>query len=339
MRSMRTVAPMVSTLPEPKSFLGFAVATLLSAVPAAAQQPMGEISWSNPPEEPIPGLEHRSFESSALGERVGYNVLLPPEYEGGGDRYPVLYWLHGAGGHESSLAALEIAPRIRRMMEAGQAPQMVVVFPNGGPWTMYVDAADGSLPVETMIVHELLSEVEAEYRVRTDRRGRALEGMSMGGFGALRLGLEYHDLFASVVAYAPALLDLVEQTDGTMALEHPGSTYPPALRSIWDAIYHRMFGGSPAAWHQRSPWDLARRNAERVREDLAIRIVIGSEDGRDMGSSEGLVPATRLFHGLLLDLGIDHEFEIVEGVGHDPRPLYDQVGLQGLRFHASRGGW
>lgn len=339
MRFMQTVPSMVLTLVEWKRLLGLAVAAFLLAVPAAAQKSGGEISWNNPPEEPIPGVEHRSFESSALGETVGYSVLLPPGYEQGDDRYPVLYWLHGAGGHESSLAAFEIAPRIGRMMEVGQVPAMLVVIPNGGPRTMYVDAADGSLPVETMIVRELVSEVEAEYRVRSDRRGRALEGMSMGGFGALRLALKHPDLFASVVAYAPALLDLVKQTDGTVALEHPGSTYPPAIRSIWDAIYQRMFNGSPAAWHKRSPWDLARRNAERVREDLAIRIAIGSEDGRDMGSSEGLVPATRLFHELLHDLGIDHEFEIVEGVGHDPCALYDQVGLQGLRFHASSGGW
>lgn len=331
MRSTQTVRPMISMLLERKSFLGCALSALLVSVPTAAQQPPAEISWNNPPEELTHGVEHRSFESSALREEVGYNVLLPPGYAEGDDRYPVLYWLHGASGHESSLNVREIAPRIRQMMEAGRVPAMVVVFPNGGPWTMYVDAADGSLPVETMIVHELLFEVEAEFRVRRDREGRALEGMSMGGFGALRLGLEYPDVFASVVAYAPALLDLVEQEDGRLALEHPGSTYPPSLRSMWDAIYERMFQGSPAAWHKRSPWDLARRNAERVREALAIRLVVGSEDR--------LLPATRLFHELLEQLGIDHEFEIVEGVTHDPRPLYDQVGLEGLRFHASRSGW
>lgn len=347
MSAMNTLAPMGSVFLEPRAYLRLAFAILLFAVPANAQQPGGEVSWNNPPEEPIPGVTHRTFKSDVIGQTIGYSVLVPPGYDDGDDQYPVLYWLHGAGGNETR-EARRIGPRIRRMMEERRVAEMVVVFPNGGPWSMYVDAADGSQPVETMIVDELLPEVERRFRVRPDRQSRGLEGMSMGGFGVLRLALKYPDRFSSVVAYAPALLDLVQEPGGGTALVVPGTTTsarPLAIERRRENLFQRVFDGSVQAWSDRSPWELVRRNAARIRGRLGIRVVIGSEDGtepayrRAQGNPEGLVPAARLFHELLEEQDVDHQFEVVEGVGHDPGPLYDRVGLEGLRFHANHGGW
>ena len=89
-------------------FLGIA---LIGATPVLAQsrpttQPRREISWVNPKLPAGPGLSHHVLASKALGHDVGYVVWLPSGYEDKADqRYPVIYFLHGAGGNESADAA------------------------------------------------------------------------------------------------------------------------------------------------------------------------------------------------------------------------------------------
>jgi endo-1,4-beta-xylanase len=65
---------------------------------------------------------------------------------------------------------------------------------------MYVDWKDGSAPMETIIVKELVPHIDATYRTIATREGRLLDGYSMGGYGAARLGFKYHDLFLAVAS-------------------------------------------------------------------------------------------------------------------------------------------
>ena len=73
-----------------------------------------------------------------------------------------------------------------------------------------------------------------------------------------------------------------------------------------------------------------RRGAAKLREDLALRIVIGTADG--------LWNANQLFHELLLEQGWEHEFETVDGIAHDIRALYERLGSKGLAFHLDEDG-
>ena len=66
-------------------------------------------TWSNPPTESVSGVEHGTFQSAAVGQAVGYNILLPPAYASDLRKYPVVYFLHGLNGNENSATRL-IAP-------------------------------------------------------------------------------------------------------------------------------------------------------------------------------------------------------------------------------------
>src|SRR5687768_1314115 len=73
------------------------------AVASFGLQAEAKTSWNNPPKRADPSLRHATFRCSALGVPVGYNICLPPEYkEGGSNRFPVIYYLHGYEGSESS---------------------------------------------------------------------------------------------------------------------------------------------------------------------------------------------------------------------------------------------
>ena len=84
---------------------------------------------------------------------------------------------------------------------------MIAVFVNGlAGNTMYCDTPDGKYPVESVIMKDLIPHVDATYRTVASREGRAVEGFSMGGFGAAHFGFKYPEVFGVVSIEAPALL-------------------------------------------------------------------------------------------------------------------------------------
>ncbi len=228
-----------------------------------------------------------------------------------------------------------VAPLIIEAMESGSVPPMIVVFVNGGVASFYVDSPDGRIRAATAFIDELIPHVDATYPTVANRNGRAIEGMSMGGFGALAHGMKHPELFGSVVAYAPALLDVQETADGTLTLARAGGTHGggnrPPPTAVRTQIFERMFGGRREAFEAGRPWAMVRSDAARLREDLPLRIVIGTADG--------LWNANQLFHELLLEHRYEHELAVVDGVAHNIRALYEAVGVEGLEFHAGNLGW
>jgi S-formylglutathione hydrolase FrmB len=317
----------------------FALTVLAGATSlCAARHIEGQVapsSWSNVPAQATAGVTHRTFRSAALGTDVGYSVLLPPDYARESRRYPVLYWLHGRGGDENSPVGV-VAPGTLSAMTNGTLPPFIIVFVNGGPATFYADSPDGGIPVETMLIDELIPHVDATYRTLPNQRGRAIEGMSMGGHGALTLAMKHSSLFGSVVAYAPALLDVKSGPDGALTLSR-AATFdgdpPETERSIELNLqtFHQMFGADPAIYSQHSPWSIVPRDASALRDVVTIRFVIGTADP--------LFASNELLHDLMLAHDYDHEYLVLQDIAHSLRPLYERVGLDGLRFHARVGSW
>src|SRR5262249_42120585 len=141
--------------------------------------------WNNPDGPKIPGLEHGVFYSPAMDTDVGYNVYLPPDYGASGKRYPVIYFLHGAGGNENSDAG-GFSALVQKQAEAKKIPPVICVFPNGG-MSGYADNPAAKVMGETLVVRELLPLIDGKYRTRVTRDSRAVGGFSMGGGGAIRL--------------------------------------------------------------------------------------------------------------------------------------------------------
>ncbi len=133
------------------------------------------------------------FESKLVGQTLPYNVVLPPDYDAQATRstrYPVLYLLHGlAGSHDDWVSS-----RAHLAQHAAQY-RIIIVTPEGHDgW--YTDSA--TVPnekFESYIMQELLPDVERRYRTITTRAGRAVAGLSMGGYGALKFGVKYPDRF------------------------------------------------------------------------------------------------------------------------------------------------
>ena len=138
-------------------------------------------------------VETVRFESKLVGATLPYNVVLPYDYHSSrATRYPVLYLLHGLGGHHTDWTT--------RTNVADYAAQyrLIIVTPEGNDgW--YTDSA--GVPTdkyETYFLNELIPDVEARYRTIQSRYGRAIAGLSMGGYGAFKFGLKYPGQFVFV---------------------------------------------------------------------------------------------------------------------------------------------
>lgn len=208
---------------------------------------------------------------------------------------------------------LSSRPLLQSTVGSGQLPPMLMVWANGGQNSKYMDAAVGSPMygvemVETTIIRELIPHIDATYRTLASRQGLAIQGVSIGGMGALRLAFKYPQMFSSVFGIAPALDD---NSSNVMINE-------PRLMAA-------MFNNDPKLFGQNTAASLATTNAPKIR-GLAIHVVIGSEDG--------LLASNQDLETKLTGLNIPHDpLEIIGGVGHDPR-IIASIGIQNLRFAA-----
>jgi putative tributyrin esterase len=136
-------------------------------------------------------VETVQFQSKLINATLPYNVILPPGYRTSATtRYPVLYLLHGWAGHYTDWLT-------RTNVADYAAPyRMIVVMPEGND-SWYVDGAAGlNDKYESYILKELMPDVDKRYRTIQSRYGRAIAGLSMGGYGAIKYGLKYPATFA-----------------------------------------------------------------------------------------------------------------------------------------------
>ncbi|MCW2786002.1 MAG: hypothetical protein JWP74_2519 [Marmoricola sp.] len=123
-------------------------------------------------------------------------VLLPPDYATSSRRYRVLYLLHGGtAGIDSFLANSDLVARTGAIPNS---KQFIVVTPYGGLTGFYVDWADGSHDYETQDIGHVIPAIDHLYRTIPTRAGRAIAGVSMGGYGAMHYATSHPDLFGAV---------------------------------------------------------------------------------------------------------------------------------------------
>ena len=266
------------------------------------------IQWVNPPKALPSGVMHKTLFSKSMNHDVGFNIYLPPGYEGSQERFPVLYWLHGAGGDENG--GLPIAKMFDEAIKAGQMKPAIMVIPNGGKRSEYRDWQPQNILAETCLIRELIPHVDATYRTIKERRGRWIEGMSMGGNGSLKMALRYTDLFSSVVAYAGSYKPLPR--NGVL---YPGIT-----------LENRAWIEQLAEWYtaDHDPFELAKEVRYRL-EGMRIRLVAGTRDVAYPDSEE--------LHAHFLKVGVTHEYEALLGVAHNQTAYYARAGVEGFRFH------
>ena len=149
-------------------------------------------------------LTEKWFYSAELDAVMPYIIYFPPDYATAERRYPVLYMLHGRGGHREEWLAYGFIDIADQEIRTGHTPPMIIVLPQGDTWYWANHAGDDVLWGE-YIDRDIVSEIDANYRTIRASSARAIGGLSMGGWGALQHAFLHPDVFSVVGAHSPAL--------------------------------------------------------------------------------------------------------------------------------------
>jgi S-formylglutathione hydrolase FrmB len=260
-----------------------------------------------------------SMPSRILARAVPYCVLLPPDYDlQKTRRYPVLYFLHGLGDNEQTLVNSGGFNLIEDLWEQNQLGEFLIVTP-AGDRSFYINSHDGRQRYEDCFIQEFLPTLERRYRVRAERRYRGISGVSMGGYGALRLALRHPDLFGSVSAHSAMLLEALPKARITGQQEE---TIAGMLGGVFGSPV------DPAFWDRNNPFTIVRNNTRRPLP--SIYFDCGTEDDYTFNAG------AQAFHDLLASRGIRHEFHLYPG-GHNWSYVAQHLAAS-LQFHSRAFG-
>ncbi len=235
--------------------------------------------------------------SRSLGKASAFNVIFPdgPEVP---RPWSTFYLLHGLSDDHTIWAR---RTSIERYV---QDLPLVVVMPDGGRgW--YTNAVEG-YAYEDDLIKDVMGLVDRTFPVRAEREGRAIGGLSMGGYGAVKLGLKHHEAFGSVNSHSGALAFL--RTD-------------PAENEKLSPEFERIFGKDPKGGPEDPFAILEAMDHGRI---PAMRIDCGTEDF--------LIQHNRDFHKFLEDRHVPHEYQ--EFPGAHNWPYWDQHVQEAIAFHA-----
>lgn len=281
---------------------------------------------------PPPELKHlvyheKGFESPALGgKQATYGVFLPKGYdaeENADEQYPLVIWLHGMREDQRRFLERGGAEVLDEMIGSGAIPPLVFVCADGDRDSFWTNAIAKDAQYEDLVTEDLLSHLEQTYRIRKDRAGRAITGVSMGGYGALKIALKEPSRFGIVAAHSAALLS----PDPEQLFEDY-----PWLRRRSDLVAE-IFG---------EPLDAERYRAENVlwmAEHLDPEKLDGLKIYFDCseGDRYGFHSTNRQLHELLEEREIPHTWRSVEGSGHSWGAGFTQAALtHSLRFIAQQ---
>jgi S-formylglutathione hydrolase FrmB len=238
--------------------------------------------------------------SRILKQAVHYCVQLPADYDTKASpprRYPVLYFLHGLGQNEQTLFSTGGWSVIEDLRRQHKIVDFLVVAPEGKR-TFYINSPGNTLRYSDFFLQEFIPAIESRYRVRPGRKARAITGVSMGGYGALRFAFAHPELFSAVSAQSAALI-----TQTPKELTAAGHSGTPLGRLMGPAF------GEPidaAHWQENSIFFLARKNQSGLKS-LAIYFNCGQQD--DFGFENG---ASALDQQLKVE-GIKHAYHSYPG--------------------------
>ena len=162
-------------------------------------------------------LENETVKSNILKMDRKYAVYLPPDYENSQRNYPVLYLLHGGGDDQTGWVQFgEVLHITDKAIKQGTATPMVIIMPDANTGKRgYNNDIEGKWMYEDFFFTELMPEVEKKYRIRADKRYRAVAGLSMGGGGSFFYALHHPELFSAAcplsASVGPLTLDVLKE--------------------------------------------------------------------------------------------------------------------------------
>ena len=143
--------------------------------------------------------DNLSIPSKILKMDRKYAIYLPSDYESSGRSYPVLYLLHGAGDDQTGWVQFgEVKNIADKAIQDGKCTAMIIVMPDGNTGQRgYFNSPKGDWNYEDFFFQEFLPYIEKTYRIRAEKRYRAISGLSMGGGGTFMYALHHPELFSS----------------------------------------------------------------------------------------------------------------------------------------------
>ena len=268
------------------------------------------ISFAQPAAKPAPTLKSKGaggsaevvelkLESTLMARTMPYRVLTPKGYKDNRQkRYPVIYLLHGLTGHYTNWTDKT------GLAEYAFNHQFMLVTPEGDNGWYTDSVATPTDKYESYIIKELIPEIDLRYRTFADREHRIIAGLSMGGYGSLKFGLKYPEMFSLVGSFSGALA--ATQLDVGLPAETPPTGFLGIVRSSVNAAFGPKDGDG-------------RKNNDiyKLVRDLTPDKVKGLPFlYESCGTEDVLIASNREFMSLLAEKKVPHEYREHPGI-HD----------------------
>lgn len=239
--------------------------------------------------------DNLSLPSKILKGDRKYAIYLPPDYETSGRNYPVLYLLHGAGDDQTGWVQFgEVLTLTDKAIANGTSTAMIIVMPDANTGRRgYFNDIKGDWNYEDFFFKELMPHVEKKYRIKTEKRSRAIAGLSMGGGGTFVYALHHPELFSSACPLS-AYLGFLNLADAQSALKKAN----PALTDADITTYYNTQNVLPLLTNLPDA------------QKKAVNWYI------DCGDDDFLYEGNALAHILMRKKEIPHEFRVRNG-GHN----------------------
>ena len=270
-------------------------------------------------------LQTVEFHSPAVDRDMKYNILLPSDYETSTERYPVLYLLHGLTSNYTHWGTSNGAPFYASLYD-----DIIIVMPDvGNSWYInYAENENGQQNNwEDHVIQDVVSHVDWNYRTIARREGRAITGLSMGGYGAITLGLRHPEMFISIGSTSGAL-EYARGAAGRLSGDAPpqqgrGRQLSPEQRAAreeqrrrpnpaigidgFSSQVERTPQGRPFATVEDAlaydPFTLI----DKVPQDVLPHIYL------DCGTEDGLISGARELAGILMERDIPFDYMQMAG--------------------------
>jgi len=286
------------------------------------------------------GVTTIEFYSPAVDRTMKYNIVLPYGYEDSDVEYPVLYLLHGLRQNYTAWGQYGVPFYVDMY-------NLIVVMPDGGnSWYInYAQSQGGQTNNwEDHILQDVVGHVDANYRTIERRQGRALTGLSMGGYGSITMGLRHPDMFVSIGTTSGAL---EHGRQASSRLRGPSSPPAPAQRTAEEeqrrrrpnpAIGIEGFSSQAERTPEGEPF-LTAAQADQYDPFVLIHQIPVEEIPHiyiDCGTEDGLIAGARELAGILM--GKDLPFDYMQAAGrHNGAYWTESLGrIIGVQYEVMR---
>ncbi len=266
--------------------------------------------------EPLTVTEVQFF-SESLQRNMAINVVLPRGYEQTDLSYPVLYLCHGLTSNYHEFEYVGVPEYLNRF------DMIVVMVDVGNSWYVNWAQSEGNHQnnFADHVVRDVVNHVDGHFRTVADRNGRAINGISMGGFGAISLGLSHPELFSSIASHSGSLTWAAGQRE---RLERGEETFVIWPQLLQDSVtrYRNIDLEGYSSFMERTPEGRPFLTPEEVDAVDPFKLVLQIPRDQlphiylDCGTEDGLIAAARDFMTLLLENDIPFQYGQSAG-GHE----------------------